>query len=621
MRKRGQLTVFVIIGLVLVMSTLLFIYIRQSTDLFRPREVVPAWVQPLKMDVENCLQQVATNGVKVLALRGGYIELPATLARDSRGVMELMEGSPFIVPYWHYKGRSYMPTRHDMEKELQSHINDEIDRCLANFSGHRNIFDIRIISPPNTNATIGDKTVSLRLYYPIEVDNKASTEKTEVSSYQAEVDLPLGRLHDLAKEIMEKETEDQFLEKLTMEMIAGSGPPDKEGLPYEGFEFTCGKREWSVRRDIIPRLTNLLKYNLHFINFKGTNREDSGYPYFEKLYLVELDGKYPNIRVSTDATFTADLRIHANVRPGQGDKVTTLKYDMPLIGSCIKIYHHRYTLDFPILFQLVHDTGFTFNFATPVLIRDNQPFRHNAFLSLEEEDLGYIDEEYCAEAEFPLTIYAKDKVTEEYLSDVNITHRCVMAKCEIGTTKRPTFAGTMIEHFGAVPYLTEMFPPCYNGLIIGEKESYLDGYAYEDTIGPQGSDATVVFLTPLQEFDIEVRVVEYPSGEIRRMHAGEIAIVTVTNVENRFDNTYVYPEAADRIKLIKGEAEYDLNVFVTSEDELVAMYELSWTPVLEGTKIIFYAISDLPLPESNEDFMGFWETVEQHSPENMPRFI
>src|SRR3989338_7650771 len=77
--KKGQLTVFIIVGILLLIALLIFIYIRsierQTTIApeLPPREVVPKAVEPVTSFTESCLSSLAADALKIAEEHGGYI--------------------------------------------------------------------------------------------------------------------------------------------------------------------------------------------------------------------------------------------------------------------------------------------------------------------------------------------------------------------------------------------------------------------------------------------------------------------------------------------------------------------------------------------------------------------
>jgi len=77
--KKAQLTIFLIIGIILLFSSAIVFYIKgeviEDTAAVLPQiERVPLELQPLKTFVENCIRDVATDAIKKLGLYGGYID-------------------------------------------------------------------------------------------------------------------------------------------------------------------------------------------------------------------------------------------------------------------------------------------------------------------------------------------------------------------------------------------------------------------------------------------------------------------------------------------------------------------------------------------------------------------
>ena len=78
MNRRGQLTIFIIIGIVLLFSAALITFIRQSVVLYKPpvevAETVATELQPIQKYVTECLEIVAKEGIRKAGMQGGYID-------------------------------------------------------------------------------------------------------------------------------------------------------------------------------------------------------------------------------------------------------------------------------------------------------------------------------------------------------------------------------------------------------------------------------------------------------------------------------------------------------------------------------------------------------------------
>jgi len=100
MEKRGQVTIFIIIGIILLIILALFLYFRgESLDL-EPQEKIPSEFVPVRNLIEECMQVHAKEGIYLLGIQGGYTKLPidilyspdAFLPMDTRGYLKFLTG-------------------------------------------------------------------------------------------------------------------------------------------------------------------------------------------------------------------------------------------------------------------------------------------------------------------------------------------------------------------------------------------------------------------------------------------------------------------------------------------------------------------------------------------------
>ena len=128
--KRGQVTLFIILAIVVVAGIILFFSLK-------PRLVksVPEEMRPIYDYYISCMENEVEAGIGILGEQGGYIELP-----------DFEAGSPYspfssqlsffgqAVPYWMYvSGNNFLktqvPTKVSMEKELSNYVDDRFDIC------------------------------------------------------------------------------------------------------------------------------------------------------------------------------------------------------------------------------------------------------------------------------------------------------------------------------------------------------------------------------------------------------------------------------------------------------------------------------------------------------------
>ncbi len=137
--KKAQVTVFVIIGIIIVVSVALFFVIRGSIS---TTVNVPAEFQPAYNTFLSCMEANAQTGISVLESQGGYIYLPPFVPGSTYQPFSsdlLFLGNP--IPYWYYVSgnnieKEQVPNETFMQDQLAKFIDGKIKSCdLSAYSG------------------------------------------------------------------------------------------------------------------------------------------------------------------------------------------------------------------------------------------------------------------------------------------------------------------------------------------------------------------------------------------------------------------------------------------------------------------------------------------------------
>src|SRR3989344_908330 len=160
--KRGQMTLFIIAGVVILFVAFFIGYLQNES--FRQRvesqlfgvSVVPEQAKGVVGYINNCVENIAKDGVELLGFQGGYIDVPNSLS--SR---EYLQSDPLSkIPYWIYGNKVVVPSPQQMESQLKSYIDRRVNvECDFNaFSDYE--FSSEQIS---TNVKISDGGVLVNL--------------------------------------------------------------------------------------------------------------------------------------------------------------------------------------------------------------------------------------------------------------------------------------------------------------------------------------------------------------------------------------------------------------------------------------------------------------------------
>ncbi|MFO8015654.1 MAG: hypothetical protein R6U32_00975 [Candidatus Woesearchaeota archaeon] len=631
--KRGQITLFIIIGILIVALVGVFLYIRGESIQMEEPEVIPSELMPVKEYIDGCMQVTLNKAVLMMGQQGGYLYIPEHIKSDPSAYIESSDGSMIKTPYWYHNGKSNVPSIGNMEKQISRYVEENLDACLRDFAPLEEQFSIEEAGNMTSKTTIGVNEVIITAKYPLNVKVKGTNEVTRIETFSASAKAGLRRMHELAVNIMTHENTNMFLEDLTIDLMT-MGP----NIPFTDMVFKCGQLSW-YKPDVKKEIKNILYYNLPKIRFRGTEHEPFAAPKekYENLRQYDppeiADGKVPD-DVPPDAydyfhfywdaaqkdyndlqagvLFLKEWPFMMRVRPSEGDIMSASfakgasKY---LSYLCVNIYHFTYDLVYPVEIVINDDDafdgkGYSFRFAFPVMINHNKGDRTNFPISQynapEGNDGGYCDER----TEETYDIRAKDANDFSDIKGANITFNCMNAYyCDLGKTG---------AEGGLYRLRTKLPSFCTPGIIEAEHEDYMKG----SEVVPEDEYHVPVFMTPVNKLPFEVKKHRLTAGELmpaESLEKGEYAVIYLRS-ENFTDynlyRKYPYEEGSSKdqrvIRLPEDDATYNLDVvLMNSEDEPIGGYrrdvKIKGRDVSSASRIIFNVIEKIPHPESDEE--------------------
>tara|TARA_Y100000310_G_C20524196_1_gene735182 strand:- start:10 stop:777 length:768 start_codon:yes stop_codon:yes gene_type:complete len=200
MKKRGQATVFIILGIVLVIIVALYIVGTQTRIIPPLLGGGSAQEQMGEVDehITECLENIGSQYVTQLALQGGYLSIPA----DSYKLYNDTQVSYLCYNQLNSPTCSNrMLTIPHMEQELEDTISSALETCInvQDYSsdltglGESWVLEVDILQ----------SGVDLTLTYPVEITQDEQIITQEEFSYV--IDAPLGELYDVTIDIVNSE--------------------------------------------------------------------------------------------------------------------------------------------------------------------------------------------------------------------------------------------------------------------------------------------------------------------------------------------------------------------------------------------------------------------------------
>ena len=270
MNRKAQVTMFIILGLLIVLAASLYFFSKQEDIKILPKQTVPEEISPIKRFVEECVYESGFTGLQNIGDTGGYIEYPIEILNNPRSYLKPIPVFPEIKkPYWWRDGKEIITSIPVMENQLEKFVAKDFVDCLNDFEDFKEQYEIEVLGEPTVEASINEEDVSFTLKYPINVKNKVFNKETKVKKYFTKVPVRLKPMFNLAKEIMDKENEGYFMEDFTIDLIALT---PEEQIPYTGMDFKCGSKVWSGSV-VQKRLKELLRFNIPLIRVNNTDYE------------------------------------------------------------------------------------------------------------------------------------------------------------------------------------------------------------------------------------------------------------------------------------------------------------------------------------------------------------
>lgn len=429
MGRKAQVTLFIIIGLILLSLTALFLFYRNiqpKTAGQRIVEQAPTEVEPVKNFVEECLRRVAVEGLVKSGQRAGYIDtLEFGLIADKQEPTKskAVQFLPGIdVPYWYYlkdsnncldsgsagSGQScifgsekpplHRPGAKSIESQLARYVEKNIGTCLQDFRQFNKQGFIIQSNYPIVIADVLEHSVEFKLNMPLNVTAQGRT--TKLSNFYFEQELQLKRMYELAENIVRLEQAHSYLETSALNLIVAYSGLDGGRLPpMHESTFGQGNYKFFIYSEVKKTLQDILSTTMPLLQVQGalnykapSQTEPAVRALYNGMVLPAANVTVPHSDFSVSHLYI-DYPIYFETgRKGELIEPEDFGVNLGFLFIGIQRYNIVYDLSYPVIIS-IHDPkamdekGFTFNFAMESNIRGNQPLQENESNEILGEDL------------------------------------------------------------------------------------------------------------------------------------------------------------------------------------------------------------------------------------------
>ncbi len=612
---KGQVTIFIIIGILLVLAITLVIFVRKEIITFNPEEIIPTEKGKVENFITACIDQVGNDALVRIGLQGGYIELPYDVLNDNTRRLDI---SPALaVPYWAYGPETSIPSLQQIKEQIDDYLEKNVRDCLFSMEAFQESYDLIEKSGLTANTEIVQSKVIFNLHWDVEIRSKSGEIITEVIDHIAESPVKLRTVYTIARGIVEKEMQTLKLEDITQDLIALEHPD----VPVAGMELSCNKKKWEVE-SVKNTLLELVRINVHELKVEGTDyvQFPEDLTYYQNHYIWNLGTEFKYPQASVLFNFDQTYPYTFGVTPLVGNKMQSSQLGGSDLLSflCIQTWKFTYDLVYPVVVKVKDETtGYTFQIAFTVHLVRNNPDRGEAIPRPSYFIDTVSDEEYCGVKDIPMTVLAYEAVENENtglynrepLEKVQTSFTCLRYKCESLDTEYG-FGGR-----GSVAGYTTNFPYCVGGILRGVKDGYKE--AWQRVVTGAGKEVELD-LVPLYEIHTsKVTIIKHnfvdaenvgPGTPIKE---GELGLVKVTfrkkddlprtpfhesSVTKAVSADQEAVETLENLEfLAKADFSYELEVSVLGNEKFVGGYKGSWyvpwNALKDAQEIVFHVVS------------------------------
>lgn len=566
--KKGQVTIFIIVGLIIIASTAGFFVVKSTLEkraLEREQEQVillPEKIRPVKEAIDSCIKEISEDALQIIGMQGGYLILPEDkyiTNPNNEFSNHLTIFSDLRVPYWYYQNTAEtevqeIPTIDLIKSQIEDYITTNIPVCIPEAQQiSRTGYTLEVQNPQTKVEIKKNEDINIKIQYPMIF--KVNEDTFNFNNFNQELDLDFYNIYEAATKITQSEINTNFLEEQTIDMMV-----IYDQIPYDFIELSCTPKLWSIT-DVIKDFKNILSTNIPIIKIKNTDyqlKEDSRNIFVWDAFTNNFEHLNINLVYSQNWPFKLEVNPNDNgILKGRniGRRLESQQLGIPLGLVCLHEYHFVYDIKYPVLLTIndpnaFDGEGYIFQYAVQVVIDNNQP-RKNEFRPLFQQE----DKTFCSRPGYETRIVSltKDQNNIINLEDTEISYKCSTTTCSLGKT--------IIDNTGEASLIANI-PPCINGLLIAQKSGYNPG---EITFSSNEPGVASLVLEKYYDQNIEIKVID-PQKGIRDLFESEQVII---NLESPEYTTSYLSKSQDPLKLIPGNYKLETTIIRDSKEGII----------------------------------------------------
>ncbi|MBI1935735.1 hypothetical protein HYS31_04820 [Candidatus Woesearchaeota archaeon] len=535
--NKAQATIFMIVGLLIVLGGALFIYSTQKEkEQLVPQvriseEKVPIEFDPIRKYANDCAYSAAVEGLQIIGEQGGYISfnerslnsqpLAITGNPTESEAVTFARGSELKIPYWWYlkssndcKSNCEFASKkpelrsagaqadNSIERQLERYIDLKFRECLNGFEAFAEQgYKITEKGNAKSDVIISSSDVAVIVQYPMTVE--IEDRKTDVSQFAAQVPVNLERMYQLAAKITSLQAEHRYIEKGILNLLVSFSGVDRQKLPpMSDMTFDFGNKLSWQKSDVKQKVTGLLESYIPLFQVdSAANFERSIFDselkqrLYDQFIIPVSNSSFSSLAVSFSYLDFWPAYFDLNCK-GEICRPASITSIIPIIG--LQSYKFAYDLSYPVLVEIrdpvaLNGKGYNFN----VFLEGN--IRNNRYMNTEFKPLEFQEAEktqLCdSKTSGKIAVKVIDAAEKKPIENAQVLYTVTGESCFIGPT----------EGDGA---LNERFPVGIGGVVNIVADGYIGkGVEFDPQIGIDS--ALKVELQPIYTKEIVVKKKNY----------------------------------------------------------------------------------------------------------------
>ncbi len=420
-KKKAQITVFIIIGVIVLFSTATILYIRGqiteqkiSTEKEPVIREVPGQLKVVTQFVDACIKEKAIEGLASLGEQGGYIDLDSGYMADNAVLFKeklfaptdsdyvrLFENSNIKIPYWYYlkspnkninyceyasnkpklwknkpvKQPYYPKAAVSIEAQLENYVETEIDGCIGDFSQLKERgYDAEKAGEIKVQVTVAEQDVRFLVQLPLKINYQGSV--TEINEFYVKIPLKLKKIYEIAQSLVDAQITYTFMSRITKSLIGNYvGMGDNMLMPLSETQYGGTPKFWS-KTQLKETFQNILLRNTPFWQVQGSKNFNVANINSTQRYSGSIKRTYNNLVLEEQGlTGVSDYKdfgiyfnylgwpIYFNVNcNGELCRGQTIDSAIPVpMPLTVYRYNAQYDISYPVVVQIVHPPTLEFN--------------------------------------------------------------------------------------------------------------------------------------------------------------------------------------------------------------------------------------------------------------------